>query len=108
MGLSERLADLTRTPTQRTVLYVGAFGLGSLAICAALSWIAVGAAEALLPRASGAAGPRDAASASSSVRAGAGLAPAVKPPLSPRTVSKTPGSKAAPGRGNDSPPDSGD
>jgi hypothetical protein len=90
------------------VLYVSGFGLGSLFVCAMLSWVAVGTAEALLPKPAGAGTPKDAASASASARPGTGLSPSVKTTVSPRTVSKTPGSKAAPGRGNDSPSDSGE
>ena len=108
MALSERLGETLRSPGQRTVLYVVAFGLGSLAISGFFSWLAVSVAESMLPSATSAAAPKDAASPSASVRLPLGLSSASKPSSGPRTLSASPGSNAASGRGNDSPPNAGE
>lgn len=107
MALTDRFAEALRSPGQRTFAYILGFGLGSVVLSAALSWAAVSATEWVLPSKSTGA-PRDATSASPSGRGLAPLASVTKPSLSPRTLSKTPGSKAGPGRGNDSPSSSGE
>lgn len=102
MSLSDRLGDALRTPAQKSVAYALAFGLGSLALCSVLSWIATAVAELALPSAATAA-PKDVASALASGRPASGVAPAAKSALSGRGLSKTGGSKAGADRGNDSP-----
>lgn len=106
MALSERIPDTKPSPMRKTVIHVAGFGLGSLLVCVLLSWLAIQLAEKALPMPAGAsAGGRDAAKPTIG---GAGLSPVVKSPPKSRDLSKTPGSKAAPGRGNDSPSDAGD
>ncbi|MBM4374811.1 MAG: hypothetical protein FJ095_06980 [Deltaproteobacteria bacterium] len=105
MKLSERIGDALRTPAQRTVVYVLAFGLGSLAVSLLLSWAATSLAERALP--SSTSTPKDLASAATSGRPLALPAASARLPGS-RALSKTGGSKAGADRGNDSPSDAGD
>jgi hypothetical protein len=101
MVLSDRLGNKTRSPLARTLIYVAAFGLGSLFLSAILSWAMVGIAEGMLPAGAGsAAKDKDGKDA-----LGAASAGARSPGGSggPGRIPK-PGSKAERPRGNESAP----
>jgi hypothetical protein len=105
MRITERINESMRSPVQRTAIYVVAFGLGSLAVSSVFSWLAVSLAENALPSPSASAAPKESASAGSPVRLPVGMSSVNRPNPAARALSATPGSKAASGRGNDSPSD---
>ncbi len=114
MVLSERLGNKARTTAQRTLIYVAAFGLGALFLSFGLSWAVVGMAEGVLPAAAGSGAPKDGKDAKDGAAASAGArlpGPGAGGPAlgnSPRSMPKTPGSKAGAARGNEGPPVGGD
>lgn len=106
MALPARLQELVATPGRRIAMSMLGFGVGALLVSVIVSWLAISVAESVLPSPT-AGGPKAASSASGASRPPAGLSSASRAAGGPRPFSKTPGSKAGPGRGNDSPSDSG-